>query len=251
MANFETTNSHISSVLLSSGQYIGDPIDCWTPAEFSGQWTKYADQYCWVKNTYYVPMTENIPDHLERGGLEITYYQWTPIILAFQALLFVIPGLLWKVWKLSLYTSLPGYSSLVCWKFATTWRENLNCAFRCLYVKNLYSSFDHHCLESLPTDMLILFVWLSSQDWVRRGFVVFLMIALSNKLEDKTMNHKLWLICPHSMTWLSAAKILSNMSASTYSIYPPTTNKIFLFTGILFWCWIWHSPNCQHMQLLR
>lgn len=79
------------------GQYIGDPIDCWTPAEFSGQWTKYADQYCWVKNTYYVPMTKNIPDHAERSNLEITYYQWTPIILAFQALLFVIPGLLWKV----------------------------------------------------------------------------------------------------------------------------------------------------------
>ena len=81
----------------SLGQYIGDPIDCWTPAEFSGQWTKYADQYCWVKNTYYVPMTERIPEHETRGSLEIAYYQWTPIILAFQAFLFIIPGLLWKV----------------------------------------------------------------------------------------------------------------------------------------------------------
>ncbi|XP_067940884.1 innexin unc-9-like [Watersipora subatra] len=89
----------VFAFLISGGQYIGDPIDCWTPAEFSGQWTKYADQYCWVKNTYYVPMTQSIPDHDQRSGLEITYYQWTPIILAFQALLFVIPGLLWKVFS--------------------------------------------------------------------------------------------------------------------------------------------------------
>lgn len=89
----------VFAFLVSGGQYIGDPIDCWTPAEFSGQWTKYADQYCWVKNTYYVPMTQNIPGHEEREQLEITYYQWTPIILAFQALLFVIPGLLWKIFS--------------------------------------------------------------------------------------------------------------------------------------------------------
>jgi len=85
--------------LISGGQYIGDPIDCWTPAEFSGQWTKYADQYCWIKNTYYVPMKENIPEHDQRSGLEITYYQWTPIILIIQAGLFAIPGLLWKVFS--------------------------------------------------------------------------------------------------------------------------------------------------------
>jgi len=84
-------------LIFPPGQYIGDPIDCWTPAEFSGQWTKYADQYCWVKNTYYVPLTENLPSHAVRDDLEITYYQWTPIILAFQAFLFLIPGLLWKV----------------------------------------------------------------------------------------------------------------------------------------------------------
>jgi len=32
-----------------------------------------------------------------RGDLEITYYQWTPLILAVQAFFFLVPGLLWKV----------------------------------------------------------------------------------------------------------------------------------------------------------
>ena len=51
-----------------AGQYIGDPIYCFTPAEFTSQWSKYKDQLCWVKNTYYVPATENIPAHEEREG---------------------------------------------------------------------------------------------------------------------------------------------------------------------------------------
>ncbi|XP_067941208.1 innexin unc-9-like [Watersipora subatra] len=89
----------VFSALVTGAMYIGDSIDCFTPAEFTVQWTKYTDQYCWVKNTYYVPTTQNIPEHSQRKSLELTYYQWTPIILAFQAFLFTIPGLLWKVFS--------------------------------------------------------------------------------------------------------------------------------------------------------
>ncbi|KAF6028118.1 hypothetical protein EB796_013578 [Bugula neritina] len=89
----------VFAFLVSGGQYIGDPIDCFTPGEFTPQWFKYTDQVCWVKNTYYVPTTQNIPQHSQRKGLELTYYQWTPIILAFQAFLFTLPGLLWKVFS--------------------------------------------------------------------------------------------------------------------------------------------------------
>jgi len=55
-------------LFFQSGQYIGDPIDCFTPGEFTPQWFKYTDQVCWVKNTYYVPTTQNIPQHSQRKG---------------------------------------------------------------------------------------------------------------------------------------------------------------------------------------
>lgn len=57
----------------TTGQYIGDPIDCFTPGEFTPQWSKYTDQYCWVKNTYYVPYTEDVPDHQLRKGAGIVW----------------------------------------------------------------------------------------------------------------------------------------------------------------------------------
>jgi innexin len=86
----------IFSILVSSGVYIGDPISCWAPAQFTGQWVRFTEQYCWIKNTYYVPLNERISKTEEHQNREIAYYQWTAIILAVQALLFSLPMLLWK-----------------------------------------------------------------------------------------------------------------------------------------------------------
>lgn len=96
----------IFAVVVSSGQYIlGDPIQCWTPAEFTGQFNAYTHSICWVSNTYYVPETETIPEDISsRQEAEITYYQWVPIILLFQALLFKIPNVAWRL--------LNGYSGI-------------------------------------------------------------------------------------------------------------------------------------------
>lgn len=51
----------IFGVLISTGQFVGDPIHCWVPAEFSGAFESYAHSYCWIKNTYFVPMMDSIP----------------------------------------------------------------------------------------------------------------------------------------------------------------------------------------------
>jgi hypothetical protein len=48
-------------VLISTGQFVGDPIHCWVPAEFSGAFEAYTKNYCWIKNTYYIPMLDVIP----------------------------------------------------------------------------------------------------------------------------------------------------------------------------------------------
>ena len=103
----------IFAIMVSSGQYIlGDPIQCWTPAEFTGEHNSYAKAVCWISNTYYVPEGSSIPkDIADRQEAEITYYQWVPIILLLQAFLFKVPNVAWRL--------LNGYSGINMEKICT------------------------------------------------------------------------------------------------------------------------------------
>nr|BAE78821.1 innexin1 [Dugesia japonica] len=97
----------ITSILISSNQYVGNPIHCWVPKEFSDPWQKYANNYCWIKNTYVLPPNlepGSIPKLQERGELEINYYQWVPIVLLCQSLLFYLPSIIWRMlnWTLGI-----------------------------------------------------------------------------------------------------------------------------------------------------
>ncbi|KAK3600963.1 hypothetical protein CHS0354_004172 [Potamilus streckersoni] len=90
----------IFAVVVSTSQFVGDPIHCWNPAEFTGAYDAYTKSYCWIKNTYYIPLTESIPvDIQKRQNAEITYYQWVPLILIFQAFMFKIPNIVWKLFN--------------------------------------------------------------------------------------------------------------------------------------------------------
>ncbi|KAL3854766.1 hypothetical protein ACJMK2_014015 [Sinanodonta woodiana] len=95
----------IFALFTGGGQYVGEPIQCWCPAHFTGTYVAYTKSYCWIKNTYYTPMHETIPlDEKERERREITYYQWVPIILLFMAFLFKVPNMFWRM--------LSGYSGV-------------------------------------------------------------------------------------------------------------------------------------------
>jgi hypothetical protein len=86
------------ALFVSTTQFVGEPIQCWCPAQFTGSYVSYTKNICWVSNTYYIPMDESIPINIkERHNKEINYYQWVPIILIFQALLFKVPNLIWKM----------------------------------------------------------------------------------------------------------------------------------------------------------
>ena len=95
------------SLLITSKQYLGDPIDC--VVEEIPQ--EVMDTYCWIHSTYTVtnmvggePGKEVAhagvapPSHAETDE-DIRYhkyYQWVCFTLFFQAILFYIP---WYIWK--------------------------------------------------------------------------------------------------------------------------------------------------------
>ncbi|XP_045179070.2 innexin unc-9-like [Mercenaria mercenaria] len=91
------------AILVSTAQFVGENrIKCWVPAELKDFHEKYTNDYCWISNTYYIPMLESIPTDIpKRQEAEITYYQWVPLILAFQAFLFHFPNFIWNVLNLN------------------------------------------------------------------------------------------------------------------------------------------------------
>lgn len=88
----------ICAVIVSAKQYVGVPIKCWVPQQFSGAWTQYAENYCWVQNTYFVPKAQEIPTKQAiRTQQELSYYQWVPYVFALMALMFYLPHMIWRL----------------------------------------------------------------------------------------------------------------------------------------------------------
>jgi len=103
----------IFTVIISTNQYVGDPITCWCPADFTENRVDYTNFVCWVSNTYYIPMQHQIPTQIDhRTDKELTYYQWVPLILLTMALLFKIPRMAFKVFSASSGISLDRLAGL-------------------------------------------------------------------------------------------------------------------------------------------
>jgi len=96
----------VASLLVTSRQYIGDPIDC-IVEEIPNN---VMDTYCWIHSTFSIKNKvvgiegEDMahagvaPD--DGDGLRYhKYYQWVCFTLFFQAILFYIPRFLWKNWE--------------------------------------------------------------------------------------------------------------------------------------------------------
>uniref|UniRef100_A0A915E8E4 Innexin n=1 Tax=Ditylenchus dipsaci TaxID=166011 RepID=A0A915E8E4_9BILA len=91
----------IFAVCLAAKQYVGDPLQCWVPAQFKDPWEKYAETYCFIENTYFVGFNESFPrTNPEREDRELHYYQWVPFMLAAQILLFTLPKNIWNTFNL-------------------------------------------------------------------------------------------------------------------------------------------------------
>lgn len=97
----------ISSLLVTSRQYIGDPIDCIVDGVPGG----IMDTYCWIHSTFSIPSRwvgeegkvvphPGISPIADLGdGEEVKYhkyYQWVCFVLFLQAAITYIPRYLWK-----------------------------------------------------------------------------------------------------------------------------------------------------------
>ncbi|PAV86888.1 hypothetical protein WR25_24280 [Diploscapter pachys] len=84
------------AITVSAKQYAGTPIQCLVSSEFRPEWKQYVENYCFIQNTFFVSFEEEIPnENSDRTEAEIRYYQWVPIVLALQAVMFYMPSWLW------------------------------------------------------------------------------------------------------------------------------------------------------------
>ncbi|VDO46734.1 unnamed protein product [Onchocerca flexuosa] len=86
------------SVIISFKQFGGRPMECMLPMGFSGAWEQYAENFCWAQDTYFIPPKVFVEDISaeERRERRISYYQWMPFFLLFQAACFKAPTFIWK-----------------------------------------------------------------------------------------------------------------------------------------------------------
>jgi len=96
------------SLLVTSNQYFGDPIDCIQRDDIP---TNLLDTYCWIHATFTLPDALNkkvgveVPhpgiDKYTPGEKRIyhKYYQWVCFVLFLQSVMFYIPRYLWKLWE--------------------------------------------------------------------------------------------------------------------------------------------------------
>jgi hypothetical protein len=87
----------IFTILVSTKQYVGEPIACFCPAHFTGTHVEYTNNVCWISNTYLVSFDRLLPKYPDPKTEQFIYfYQYVPFILIVQAIFFYIPSLIWS-----------------------------------------------------------------------------------------------------------------------------------------------------------
>ncbi|XP_046988386.1 innexin inx2-like [Schistocerca americana] len=98
------------SLLVTSKQYFGEPVDCIPGAPAINRET--LNTFCWIHATFTVErhfkgsagvdiVKPGVATHQE-GKDKLTsqhYYQWVCFVLFLEALFFATPGYLWKAWE--------------------------------------------------------------------------------------------------------------------------------------------------------
>ncbi|UJR09573.1 hypothetical protein I4U23_013808 [Adineta vaga] len=87
-------------IAISTYDYIGDPLRCWVPAQFTDNYEDYTNLLCYIQNTYHISRNESVPNDVnKRRQQTLKYYQWMHFILLLQALFFSLPRFFWQAFN--------------------------------------------------------------------------------------------------------------------------------------------------------
>ncbi|KAI6198311.1 Innexin [Aphelenchoides fujianensis] len=216
---------------------------------------EYIESYCWIQNTYFIPMFENIPDdHTSREKQQIGYYQWTPFILIAEALMFSLPCILWRLlnWQTGLNIQnvvaaacdarsvvepaereklLDSISSSVTPHPAASWFGRLKCTrlMNGHYVTFLYLFIKLCYTFNIMLQFIVLNAALKSDDYLLFGFQVLSDLAAGKPWTESGHFPRVTL-CDFEVRYLANTNRYTVQCALLINII---NEKVFAF----FWVW--------------
>uniref|UniRef100_A0A0K0FBH3 Innexin n=1 Tax=Strongyloides venezuelensis TaxID=75913 RepID=A0A0K0FBH3_STRVS len=212
----------VSAGLLLSSHFWGEPITCWTPAQFTKSWTDFVERYCYVHGTYFVPLEEQLSfDEEDRQKVPINYYQWVPYVLACQALSFYLPRFIWTMMSKSTGFDLTGAIKYVD-RFWHQVRDNESS------LEGRVKQFESRAAA---------YIW----DGIR--------LARRKKGEQMSFHYMFYAVFQAGNAWIQWLWLNSLLQSSTYTFWGPGI-VIDLFSGND-WQVTGHFPRITHCDFTR
>lgn len=83
-------------------QYFLSPISCYVSHEIGGANAReYLQNMCWTEGLYPINFSQTIRQHDkdwdDLSNQQFHYYQWVPMVLALQAIVYWLPNVIWQV----------------------------------------------------------------------------------------------------------------------------------------------------------
>lgn len=141
--------------------HVGPNVICKTPQEFDTQSKAFADQLCWIANqkvVYGKNEIEILPtiSWKHHGHTTRTLYQWLPLILVLQALLFRLPDVILRICESTFGFGCQNLIGLVNGYNKMSATDKMSMADD--ISKYLYQRFNDRVLKSIPFGIVTIIV---------------------------------------------------------------------------------------------
>lgn len=93
----------ICMVLVTLRQYFMSPLVCYLPTTVSGvNADSYITNLCWIEGTFPINLSSGevphkVTDWDALKPQQMNYYQWVPLVLGLQAILYYLPRIFWSI----------------------------------------------------------------------------------------------------------------------------------------------------------
>lgn len=76
---YTTSMLLVFAFVVSTKQFVGQPISCWCPAHFTDSHRSYTDTVCWISSTFYYPIDERVPEERDKEWNNRQMVSYIPI----------------------------------------------------------------------------------------------------------------------------------------------------------------------------